>query len=283
MTQEITILPTSGPLVGQTMPGPQTNHRQIDLAARAWLHTKSGKSGSLKTLRAYQDTLAAFRAALEAVGLDLDTPDPQRLALVAQVFAGGPEVAPATHNQRVAVLSSFYKFVLLRRLLPGVDANPMELVERRKAQSYARATSLDPADVRNHLGRLDRQTLAGARDYAILLVTLTTGRRVAEIAGLRLKDIKRVGGGKWIELHFRRCKGGKEMRDRLADPVAEALIGYLKLVYPSGSTDPDAPIWISLDQHGGTFGRALRRSSFATALSQAPGRSLPCPPPHLRS
>ena len=44
----------------------------VELAIGAWLDAKSKRSGSVKTARAYQDTLSAFRKLLQAQGLDLD-------------------------------------------------------------------------------------------------------------------------------------------------------------------------------------------------------------------
>src|SRR5262249_27616218 len=79
----------------------------LDLAIAAWLHAKTGRTGSARTARAYADTLAAFRAAALAAGADLDG-EARALGLLAQAWAGDGDPAPATFNQRLAVVSSFY-------------------------------------------------------------------------------------------------------------------------------------------------------------------------------
>src|SRR5260370_31328721 len=83
----------------------------VDLAVYAWLDAKFHKSTSEKTRKAYTDTINQFRGLLSTQGLDL-TSNPSAVGLVAQAFAGysarGRQVAPATYNQRLAVLSSFY-------------------------------------------------------------------------------------------------------------------------------------------------------------------------------
>jgi site-specific recombinase XerD len=252
MTQEIIHLPHSA--------GGERGQR-LELAIRAWLHAKSGRSNSTKTLTAYQDTLTAFQSALHQAGLDLDS-EPVSVALVAQVFAGGPHVAPASYNQRLAILSSFYRYSLKSELLSGlVTANPIARVERRKVQSYAGVTALAPQEVKSRLAKINRQDVAGARDYALLMLALTTGRRLSEIAGLVLSDLSRVGSGK-LSVHFRRCKGGKEMRDELAAQVCQALLDYLARVYPPDTKRAkDSPVWVSLQKHDGSYGKALSTRS----------------------
>ena len=76
----------------------QHNNSQskLELAMAAWLDAKSKRSNSSKTLVAYRDTLASFRANLLAAGLDLDTTDITSLALVAQGWAGLSLSAPSS-------------------------------------------------------------------------------------------------------------------------------------------------------------------------------------------
>src|SRR4051812_13963951 len=81
----------------------------LDLAIAAWLHAKTGRTGSQRTVRAYADTLASFRAAVPAAGPDLDG-EARALALLAQAWAASGDPAPATFNQRLAVVSSFYRY-----------------------------------------------------------------------------------------------------------------------------------------------------------------------------
>lgn len=217
----------------------------LDLAIAAWLDAKRGRSGSLHTAKIYATTIAAFRAQLQRAGLDLDSA-PRTIALAAQGWAGQNDPAPATHNRRLAVLSSFYTFARKRGLLPG--ENPIGLVERRSVQSYAGIEALSPADVRPRLAEIDRATLAGQRDYCILNVALVTGRRVAELAGLRFAHLHFEGDR--IRLHFPRAKGGKVMGDTLPAGVSRALTRYLVALY--GSLDqvrPEAPIWVALSRN----------------------------------
>src|SRR5205807_2011893 len=120
--------------------------------------------------------------------------------------------APTTYNQRLACVSSFYRYAHKQGIL---EHNPIERVERRRVQAYAGAKALTSEHVKQALTSIDRSTPAGARDYALLMVYLQTGRRLSEVANLELGDLEEQdggssgGGGGKLQVTFRRCKGGK--------------------------------------------------------------------------
>ena len=243
--------------------------RAIDLAVAAWLDAKRGRSGSIHTARAYETTITSFRAQLQAQRLDLDSPA-ELVALVAQAWAaqrasGAGFVAPASHNRRLAVLSSFYEFAHKRRLLD--IENPIGQVDRRSVQEYAGSKALAPSDVRAQLARIDRNSLAGLRDYALLSVALSTGRRVAELAAMRWAHVHIEASGARITITFPHAKGGKVMRDTLGDRVARALLEYLYEYYGPelGQLAPEAPIWPRLDR--GVQDAPEQRACRAVAMS----------------
>jgi integrase len=173
----------------QTALAPRTF--SLDQIIAIWLHEKANRTRSAETERAYAARLKQFRALLHAAGLDLNS-NPQLVAVAAQAWAdhtdrvdehGAPvAIAPTTYNQRLAILSSFYQTAIKRGVL---TANPITTIDRRPIEGYASAVSLDQHDVRTQLDRIDRSTLAGKRDYALIGVLLNTGRRRAEVTGMR--------------------------------------------------------------------------------------------------
>jgi integrase len=228
----------------------------LDQAVALWLDTKAKRSGSLRTLGAYRETLGAFRARLQALGLDLDSEE-RKVALVAQAFADARDplhsrhaaqsVTPGTYNQRLAVISSFYYFVRRRRVL--ALTNPIEMLERRKDETYASARPLDPRQVTRQMAAIDRDSLGGVRDYALLSVALYTGKRLAELARLTWGDLELVGGVVTLTFHG---KGGKTLREELSREVGDALLRWLYRWYGVGvgRLPADAPLWVSLAPNG---------------------------------
>ncbi len=243
----------------------------IELAIAAWLDAKAKRTGSVKTATAYATTLAAFRATLRDHGLDLDGA-PALVALVAQGWAGHSDPAPATFNQKLAILSSFYSYALKRDLLKG--SNPIGRVERRPVQGYAGAMPLPYLEVKARLAAIDRTTLVGQRDYALLVVGLQTGRRLSELAALRYGDM--TLSGERLTVIWRRCKGGKTMSDTLPPAVTRAVGEYLHARYGTAllkeGVPPDAPVWVSCARNG-SKGQALGIQSVADICAKRLGTS----------
>lgn len=100
---------------------------------------------------------------------------------------------------------------------------------------------------------------------------LATGRRLSEGAGLQLGDVERQG--REIILHFRRCKGGKQMSDRLPMAVSDALSEWLESYYGVGMRPfhNAAPLWVVLS--GKYAGRALGIQSIADVCKKRLGTS----------
>jgi site-specific recombinase XerD len=253
---------------------------RLDLAISSWLHAKYQRSRSEKTRKAYVDTLTSFRAALQKLGLDLDSLDEQPLPHVddlserqiltatAEIFAAwssrGKEVALTTINQRLSILSSFYEHALRHDYL---DYNPIKRVDRAKVEQYSSSRAFESWDTKTALASIDTTMTYGKRDYAILAVMLATGRRVSEVASLRWRDVV-VGSDDNVTLYFSRLKGGKKTSDELGAKTSRALLTWLRTYYNDNELKniaPDAPLWVSLSdggRSGNSYGRPLSTSSF---------------------
>lgn len=224
----------------------------LDLAIAAWLDSKSNRSGSRKTYIAYKKTIEAFRSALygdpdKPIHLDLDSPT-EVVALVAQQWAGADykdkPILPATYNQRLAIVSSFYRFAKKRGFLSM--ENPIASLERRSVQGYARVAGLDLLTVKQKLGTIDRSTAAGKRDYTLLSIALNTGRRLSELAALTWGDLLVINNR--VTITWRRCKGGKVMVDQLPVTISRSLLDYLKAAHGDKPLTPEQPIWIQFSR-----------------------------------
>src|SRR5260221_12757865 len=118
----------------------------LDEMVAVWLHAKASKSGSERTRLQYKNHIEKFRAILQQSGIDLDSQDEALISSLAQGYAAHSEdgrvLAGATYNQRLASVSSFYKFAIKKRWLAK---NPMEITDRRKA-TYNHAALPIPAE-----------------------------------------------------------------------------------------------------------------------------------------
>jgi integrase len=225
----------------------------VERAMLGWLHEKTTRTGSAKTKEAYRTTILEFQEYLRRAGHDLDG-DRRVVAEAAQVWAGlskvGRKVSPATYNQRLAILSSFYVYAIKNEAL---EANPIDRVKRRPAHGYESASPLDANEVRRRLKKIDRSTPDGKRDYALLSVALTTGRRASELANLRWRDLQVIGNQ--LLVTWSRCKGGKVMHDKLTEKVSAALLDYLHSIHGSelGQLPAEMPIWVRASRNAKLF------------------------------
>jgi integrase len=224
----------------------------IDVAVSEWLLQKERHTGSVKTRRAYETTLADFRAFLHRANLDLLS-NPVDIARLAPLWANlrnprrheqGKQLAPvasATYNQRLAILSSWYSFVQQTYHLDL--PNPIKDVARRPVQAYATSRYLEAEAVEDGMDTIDRRSKVGLRDYALLAVAIFTGRRASELVGLRGCDVN-ISAKQRITLTFH-CKGGKIQRDRLDEENSAILLDYLLAQFGTQELLPDAPLWVS--------------------------------------
>jgi len=261
-------VPHGGPLAQR--PDSQSAERQwaVWLAARAdWLAAKRRRTGSIATSRAYTfawaDLFERFlpaqygrpigpwdvgKAHVAAYQRDLESsviPPGQRHA--------GQPLAPTTVNARLAAISSYYTYcatiftiVVNGREVPLAAHNPAKAVERAKTDPYEKSHALGVADVRAMLARINRTGLRGQRDYALIVTYLYTGRRAAEIAGLRWGDLHTERGR--TSYHWS-GKGGTSRTDELPLPAHHAILEYLDAAGRLGSMQPGDYIFLALSNN----------------------------------
>jgi integrase len=211
-----------------------------------WLKTKAPN-----TQRAYQrawDDLLAFThkhpahlltADLQAWVDDLGTRslDPAVLNGLQRKGSRGDETArglsPATIAQWISAVSSFYRYVTQQHLIPTADGgerplhshNPARALTRPQPAAYHQATYLDAGQLRRLLNAIPRHTVAGRRDYALLLGYILTGRRNSEWRTLRWGDLRARG----TTIYYTwQGKHTAQARHELPPPVWDALRDYLQ-------------------------------------------------------
>jgi len=187
-------------------------------ALYAFLVEKGNRSGSRRTVESYGRMLWPLFA---EIGKSPDRVKPTDvLAWVHGIGKSGRIPSATTVGARIACLSSFYRFLIRMGL---VVSNPTDAVERpRSVQAPARGYSAD--EVRRLLAVVPQDTIAGRRDRAILLALVLTGRRRAEVIGLKAGDLSLEGE---TCLYSYRGKGGKRGRRELPRPVFEAIVRTL--------------------------------------------------------
>jgi len=148
----------------------------------------------------------------------------QALALFSEKKA---RASDATQNTRLAILCSFYDYAIVRYLLLPMDnagyvMNPIKIVDRAKVEAYHNIAWLEAGEVIQRMQKIDRSTRTGKRDYILLHILFSTGRRLEEVASLKFQHAHQCGVT--ITLTFEHCKEDKTMRDELPARYSAALL-----------------------------------------------------------
>jgi integrase len=270
-SEQLIEIPTPGPGQVTVYQEPLCNDGTTveDLIA-SFVKAKFARTQSTKTAKAYLDTLHGFRRHLLARELDLvaslkgksaDEVDRFRIQIAeaARDYAilstrPGKFVAKSTRNQRLAIISSFYVYAAQNFKISFT--NPLEMVERSRVESYGNsARPLEQQEVQERLAALaarEPKTMAHRRDYALLTLLFSTGRRVSEIANLRYRHVRiaNVGEEELVTLTFANMKQGKSLVLPLNARVSAILLDYLRSYYGPAllTLPPDAPIWVYLSE-----------------------------------
>ena len=221
----------------------------------AFLAEKEQHSGSRRTVEGYSRMLQDFFGRL---GKEPDSVTSQDIF----VYAHGPglsgkQPSAITIGARIACLSSFYRFLIRMDI---VQSNPCDKLQRPQV-SPSPPRGLSGDQVQKLLSVIPDSPV-GLRDRAIILILVLTGRRRAEVLGMKVGSLSIEGE---CPYYTYRGKGGKQGRRELPDPALEAIRAALMAFGLDLPTmPPEASLWPSRAQNSrgltsGTFYGNLQR------------------------
>jgi len=230
------------------------------LAGRARDYVKAASSAN--TRRAYASDWRHFSAWCRRQGLEVLPPSPQTVGLYITACASGAATADrrpnsvATIERRLSALGWNYT----------QRGTPLDRADRHIATVLAgirnthgapprQKEAVLPDDVIAMLETLDRGTLRGLRDRAMLLIGFAGGLRRSEIVGLDAGRDQTEDGGGWVEI-----------LDKGLLVTLRGKTGWREIEIGRGSSDTTCPIvalqtWLKLARigHGPLFRRVTGR------------------------
>ncbi len=120
-----------------------------------------------------------------------------------------------TLNRKLSSINAFFAFCHLKDFTHERIKIPMARVPKTLPKY------LSPEEIMQGLSLIDRSTLTGLRDYALILFLYASGCRISEALSVQRSDI--LEG--WLKIRF--AKGEKERIVPLAPIATEALDAYL--------------------------------------------------------
>jgi integrase/recombinase XerD len=184
----------------------------------AYLREERGlKEATIGHYRHYLNRLASYlhRKGVESLG----ALSPALLARF--VVDNAPQLSRSARRDLCGCTRVLLSYCYRERIIGRDLSNAVEMPQSYRLASLPRAISWD--EVRQLLQVIDRRTLRGRRDYAMLLLLIVYGLRGCEVAALTLDDLD----WKREQLRIRQRKAGHSTGYPLAGVVAEAIIEYL--------------------------------------------------------
>jgi integrase/recombinase XerD len=177
------------------------------------------------TLDLYDEHLRAFAAYLCV----LERPDLQELSPAAVsgfLTEQSQGLCRATVRVRCAVLRVFLRYLHRERLIARDLSLIVEAAPCYRLAHLPRSITVE--DVQKVLDGIDRRTVLGRRDYAMLLLLVIYGLRAREVAALTLDDIE----WRHDRLRIPARKAGHSTAYPLSPRVGAAILEYLKAGRP---------------------------------------------------
>ncbi len=162
---------------------------------------------SKKSVSAYKSDLEALEDALQRPLIKLDT---NTLFELLNRYKN-----KRTLNRKLSSINAFFDFCY-----------KSQFVEEKTKLKFSKIPKLLPkflpfAQIQNALALIDRSSVIGLRDYALILFLYATGARISECLALQREDIE----GEW--LHIRHAKGEKERIVPIASVAKKAIDAYI--------------------------------------------------------
>ena len=170
---------------------------------------------------------------------------------------------PTTVQNYITAVRLFFQWTALEGIYPNIADH----VKGAKIDTEHKKDPLTTRQVKTLLSSLDRSTLRGKRDYAIIALMLTTGLRTVSVSDADIADLKAAGDTAAL---YYRGKGRDEKATyvKLAPPVEDAIREYLAA---RSDRDATAPLFVSVSNRNGSERMTTRSISriVKTALVSA--------------
>lgn len=148
---------------------------------------------------------------------------------------------PTTIQNYITATRLFFQWTEQEHIYPNIATH----IKGAKLDKEHKKDYLTSRQVKAVLTGIDRSTLQGLRDYAIVLLMTTGALRTVEITRADVADLRTAGDNVVLYIWG---KGRDEKTDyiKISEPVEKAIREYLKA---RGATTPEEPLFTSLSNN----------------------------------
>lgn len=201
------------------------------------------------TIRAYTGHLRQFMRYIDTHGIT----QPTRETVIAYRDELRTRCKATTVQNYIIALRLFFAWTAQAGIYPNIADH----VKGAKISKEHKKDYLTGGQIKHVLDSIDRSTLQGKRDYALIALMVTGGLRAIEAHRADIQDIGTAGNTPALYIQG---KGREEKADYIKIPIeAETAIrAYLK---SRGSAAPQEPLFISLSHN--SYGERLSTRSIS--------------------
>lgn len=148
---------------------------------------------------------------------------------------------PATIQSYITVSRLFFQWLAQEGLYPNIAEHIKgAVIDKAHKKDY-----LTSNQAKAVVQGVDRSTMRGLRDYAVLALMMTGGLRTVEVSRVDIDDMKTAGDSPVLYIQG---KGRDEKAEyvKLQPKVEQAIRDYLKA---RGTADPSAPLFTSISNN----------------------------------
>lgn len=181
----------------------------------SWTSFLDVKSSTIKT---YKKSIRQFSAFLSSNNIS----SPKREDILNYKKSLINNRKPTTVNNYLMAVKQFFKWTEINGIYPNIAVN----IKGVKLDKGFKKDCLTLKQVRKILKSIDRNNIKGLRDYAIILLMVTTGLRTFEVMGANVEDLRNLGDFTVLYIQSK-GKEGKNAYVKVSEPVEEAIRKYL--------------------------------------------------------
>ena len=182
-----------------------------------------------KTIETYTKNLKPFFAYLAERGIAR----PMRLDILAYRDSLSKKLKPTTIQNYLAVVKIFFAWTEQEGIYPNIAKR----IKGPRVDKVHKKDYLTTNQVKHIAAEINRETLTGARDYALFMLMVSCGLRTIEVSLANIEDLRPIGDKTVL---YVQGKGHTEQSIFVLVPykVEEAIRAYLKKRSSYGDKDP---------------------------------------------
>ena len=207
----------------------------------------------------YQRALRQFVAWLRKTGRDQRMATLQREDILAYKESLQATKTASTVSCYLTAVRRLFGWLESRKAYPDITRG----VKGAKKAKGHRKDCLTPGQIRQVLDGVDRSTVEGLRDFALLNLLFRTGLRTVEIARAQIADLRQEAGTAvlWIQ------GKGRDEKDDFVLLVEETLRPLREYLAARGTVSENEPLFVSLSDRNA--GQALTTRSLSRIVKEA--------------